>query len=330
MSENLSSFLAEYSSHLSVNEIIHTFCLAGLDIAALLARGSLSGIYGSDKHTNIQGEEQQKLDVISNDILLDYLKKNTYCAAVASEEMEHSISFRPDAELLVTFDPLDGSSNIDVNLPTGTIFSILAHPRRGSSAEDKDFLQPGTAQLAAGYLLYGSALILVLTLGFGCYFFTWDAKQQQWKAKDTPQQLPKQAKEFAINMAYAHHWEEPVKDYINHCQQGENGPFSRPYNMRWIGAMVADMHRILSRGGIFLYPHDIRKPHQAGKLRLLYELNPMSLLIEQAGGAAINGRQRILDIQPQSLHQREAAILGANDDVDWLAKRYQSFYRTMR
>lgn len=315
MNKTLNAFLEEYSSNAALNDLLLALTEAALRISALLRRGNLDQLYGANDEINVQGEAQQKLDALSNEILLDIMGKHPHCAAMATEEMEDVRRFRDDASFLLALDPLDGSSNIALNLPTGTIFSVLAHPRYGEPARWEDFLQAGKSQLAAGYFLYGSALILTLTLGFGTFSFTWDEKQQQWRNQGDALQIPPQAKEFAINMAYALHWAEPVKRYIATCQQGKNGAFGRDYNMRWLGAMVGDVHRILTRGGVFLYPWDDRSPERAGKLRLLYELNPMSFLVEQAGGSAINAQQRILDLQPQNLHQREAIMLGARDDI---------------
>ena len=274
---------------------------------------------GSAGSENVQGEVQKKLDIIANDVLIEANEWGGHLAAMASEEMDsiHIVPNRyPQGEYLLMFDPLDGSSNIDVNVSIGTIFSVLKKVDANKGVSEDDFLQPGTQQVAAGYCVYGPQTTLVLTVGDGVSMFTLDREQGSFVLTHEDVQIPADTKEFAINMSNMRHWDEPVKRYIDECLQGEEGPRGKNFNMRWIASMVADVHRILTRGGVFMYPWDKREPHKAGKLRLMYEANPMSWLIEQAGGAATNGKQRILDLQPSQLHERVSVMLGSKNEVD--------------
>jgi fructose-1,6-bisphosphatase I len=240
-------------------------------------------------------------------------------AAMASEEMDsiYLVPNRyPQGEYLLMFDPLDGSSNIDVNVSIGTIFSVLKKSDDNQGVTEQDFLQPGKNQVAAGYCVYGPQTTLVLTVGDGVAMFTLDREQGSFVLTQENVQVPADTKEFAINMSNMRHWDEPVRRYIDECLQGKEGPRGKDFNMRWVASMVADVHRILTRGGVFMYPWDKREPHKAGKLRLLYEANPMSWLMEQAGGAATNGRVRILDMQPSQLHERVSVVLGSKNEVE--------------
>jgi len=240
-------------------------------------------------------------------------------AAMASEEMEsiHLVPNRyPQGEYLLLFDPLDGSSNIDVNVSIGTIFSVLQKPEGSEGITENEFLQAGSQQVAAGYCVYGPQTTLVLTVGDGVAMFTLDREQGSFVLTQENVKVPEDTKEFAINMSNMRHWDTPVKRYVDECLQGKDGVRGKDFNMRWIASMVADVHRILTRGGVFMYPWDKREPHKAGKLRLMYEANPMSWLIEQAGGASTNGRERILDIQPKQLHERVSVILGSKNEVE--------------
>lgn len=288
-------------------------------ISHAVSKGALGDVLGSADVENVQGEVQKKLDVISNEILLEANEWGGHLAAMASEEMEtiHPIPNRyPKGEYLLLFDPLDGSSNIDVNVSIGTIFSVLKAPDGMTTPTEKDFLQPGARQVAAGYAVYGPQSVFVLTTGNGVNCFTLDREQGSWILTQRNMLIPVSTKEYAINASNSRHWHSPVARYIDELQQGEDGPRSKNYNMRWIASMVADMHRILSRGGIFMYPADRRDPGKPGKLRLMYEANPMAFLVEQAGGAATDGRQRILDIEPERLHQRVAVFLGSREEVE--------------
>lgn len=288
-------------------------------ISHAVNKGALGGVLGSAGSENVQGEVQKKLDIIANDVLIEANEWGGHLAAMASEEMEdiYTVPKRyPQGEYLLVFDPLDGSSNIDVNVSIGTIFSVLQKNHDHAEVTADDFLQPGSRQVAAGYCVYGPQTTLVLTLGHGVAMFTLDREQGSFVLTQENVQIPADTKEFAINMSNYRHWDEPVKRYIDECLQGAQGPRGKNFNMRWIASMVADVHRIITRGGIFMYPWDQREPNKPGKLRLLYEANPMSWLIEQAGGAATNGRQRILDVQPQSLHERVSVVLGSRNEVE--------------
>lgn len=292
-------------------------------ISNAVNQGALGDILGSAGSGNVQGETQQKLDVLANDILLEANEWGGHLAAMASEEMEtiHEIPNRyPQGEYLLLFDPLDGSSNIDVNVSIGTIFSVLKKPSNGQAVTENDFLQPGTQQVAAGYALYGPQTILVLTTGNGVNMFTLDRNQGSFILTRTDVRIPEETKEFAINMSNMRHWDEPVKKYVDECLAGSTGPRGKDFNMRWIASMVADVHRILTRGGVFLYPWDKRDPDKPGKLRLMYEANPMSFLVEQAGGGSINGKERIMTLQPSKLHERVSVILGSKKEVDLIQK----------
>jgi fructose-1,6-bisphosphatase I len=280
-------------------------------------------VLGSAGSENVQGEVQKKLDIIANEVLIEANEWGGHLAAMASEEMDsiYVVPNRyPKGEYLLLFDPLDGSSNIDVNVSIGTIFSVLKKchddPAVIEQVSEGDFLQSGSKQVAAGYCVYGPQTTLVLTVGDGVAMFTLDREQGSFVLTQEDVKIPADTKEFAINMSNMRHWDEPVKRYIDECLQGQEGPRGKDFNMRWIASMVADVHRIMTRGGVFMYPWDKREPNKPGKLRLMYEANPMAWLIEQAGGAATNGRQRILDIQPTSLHERVSVILGSKNEVD--------------
>ena len=283
-----------------------------------VGKGALAGVLGEAGTENVQGETQKKLDVIANETLLEANEWGGHLAAMASEEMDHPYAIPnryPMGEFLLLFDPLDGSSNIDVNVSIGTIFSVLKLPEGVSEPQEVHFLQPGSRQLAAGYAVYGPSTLLVLTVGDGVACFTLDRETGSWWLTEDGMKVPQQTKEFAINASNARHWHEPVQRYIGELSAGVTGPLGKDYNMRWVASMVADVHRIMTRGGIFMYPADRREPGKPGKLRLLYEANPMSFLIEQAGGMATNGHQRILDVQPNSLHERVAVFLGSSEEV---------------
>ena len=296
-------------------EVVARACKA---IAVNVGKGALAGMLGSAGTENIQGETQKKLDVISNDILMEANEWGGHLAAMASEEMEtiHEIPNRyPKGEYLLLFDPLDGSSNIDVNVSIGTIFSVLKGPENMGQVSEQSFLLPGTEQVAAGYAVYGPTTVFVLTVGTGVRCFTLDREMGSWVLTQTNMMIPEETQEFAINMSNMRHWEPPVKRYVDELLQGTDGPRGKDFNMRWVASMVADVHRILTRGGVFLYPRDARTPDKPGKLRLMYEANPMSFLVEQAGGAATNGHQRILEVRPSQLHERVSVILGSKAEV---------------
>lgn len=288
-------------------------------ISQAVNKGALGSVMGSAESENVQGEIQKKLDIIANEVLIEANEWGGHLAGMASEEMEgiYAVPNRyPQGEYLLLFDPLDGSSNIDINVSIGTIFSVLKMPEDDRGVDEGDFLQAGNKQVAAGYCIYGPQTTLVLTVGDGVAMFTLDREQGSFVLTEEHVHIPEDTQEFAINMSNMRHWDEPVKRYIDELLAGKDGPRGKDFNMRWVAAMVADVHRILCRGGVFLYPWDKREPEKAGKLRLLYEANPMSWLIEQAGGAATNGKQRILDIQPTKLHERVSVILGSKNEVE--------------
>ncbi|MEO7887994.1 MAG: class 1 fructose-bisphosphatase [Polaromonas sp.] len=288
-------------------------------ISQAVNKGALGGVLGTAGSENVQGEVQKKLDIIANEVLIEANEWGGHLAAMASEEMDsiYVVPNRyPQGEYLLLFDPLDGSSNIDINGSIGTIFSVLKKPEAQTGVEEKDFLQPGNKQVAAGYCIYGAQTTLVLTVGDGVAMFTLDREQGSFFLIEEDVRIPADTKEFAINMSNMRHWDAPVKRYIDECLQGQEGPLGKDFNTRWIASMVGDVHRILCRGGIFLYPWDKREPEKAGKLRLMYEANPMSWLVEQAGGASTNGKQRILDIVPGKLHERVSVILGSKNEVE--------------
>jgi len=291
-------------------------------IAFLTGQGQLAtqavGTAGSE---NVQGEQQKKLDILSNEMFIESTQWCGYLAGLASEEMENSLPVPdkyPRGNYLITFDPLDGSSNIDINVSVGTIFSILELPEGVERTDDKHFLQQGAKQVCAGYCLYGTSTMLVLTTGRGVNGFTLDPGTGDFYLTMPDIKIPTETNEYAINQSYSRHWEAPVKRYVDECLAGEDGPLGKNYNMRWVASMVADIHRLLCRGGIFMYPMDerMRANGVEGKLRLLYEANPMSFIVEQAGGLASTGRQRIMDIQPEALHQRVPVIMGSKTEVE--------------
>lgn len=313
---NLSQFLEQQTGNLTpeLAQVISTIAATCQTIDQALQKGALAGVLGSAQHENVQGEEQKKLDVISNDYLIDALKVHPQVGGLASEELDEFTPAQENGKYLVLFDPLDGSSNIDINMCVGTIFSIL--PAKNAVTQAEDFMQAGNQQVAAGYVLYGPSTMLALTVGAGTVFFTFDPETQQFLLTSENIQVAADTKEYAINASNQRHWENPVKRYIEELLAGKTGPREKDFNMRWVACMVGDIHRILCRSGIFMYPYDLKDPKKAGRLRLMYEANPMSMLIEQAGGASTTGRVRILDIQPTDLHQRVPVIIGSKNEVD--------------
>ena len=288
-------------------------------IAIAVNKGELGGVLGSAESENVQGEVQKKLDIISNEVLIEANEWGGHLAAMASEEMDsiHVVPNRyPQGEYLLMYDPLDGSSNIDVNVSIGTIFSVLRKVGHQHGVSEEDFLQPGRFQAAAGYCVYGPQTQLVLTVGNGVAMFTLDRELGSWVLTAENMRIPEDTKEFAINMSNMRHWAPPMRRYIDECLAGSTGPRGKDFNMRWVASMVADVHRILCRGGVFAYPWDARDPGKPGKLRLMYEANPMAFLVEQAGGAATNGQQRIMDLMPSKLHERVSVVLGSKNEVE--------------
>lgn len=312
----LSQFLQQQSGNLTpeLAQVIETIGNTCKRIDQLLQKGALAGVLGSAQHENVQGEEQKKLDVISNDYLIDALKVHPHVGGLASEELDEFTSAQENGQYLVLFDPLDGSSNIDINMCVGTIFSIL--PAKNSVTQAEDFMQAGVNQVAAGYVLYGPSTMMALTVGAGVVFFTFDPETQELLLTSEAIQVAADTKEYAINASNQRHWEAPVQRYIDELLAGKTGPRAKDFNMRWVACMVGDIHRILCRSGIFMYPYDLKDPTKAGRLRLMYEANPMSMLMEQAGGASTTGRVRILEIEPTNLHQRVPVIIGSKNEVE--------------
>ncbi len=303
--------------HAELGLLIEVVARACKAISAAVGKGALADILGGAGTQNVQGEAQKKLDVISNDILIQANEWGGYLAAMVSEEMEkpHQIPNRyPRGHYLLLFDPLDGSSNVDVNISIGTIFSVLRCPDGVKEPDDRTFLQPGRNQVAAGFAIYGPTTMLVLTVGDGVAGFTLDKEAGSFVLTNPRMTIAADTAEFAINMSNRRHWDPAVRRYVDECVAGKTGSRDKDFNMRWVASMVAEVYRILSRGGIFMYPRDAR--YQEGRLRLMYEANPMSFIVEQAGGAATDGRSRILDIEPKALHQRVGVILGSKNEVE--------------
>ncbi|MGA9573805.1 MAG: class 1 fructose-bisphosphatase [Lysobacterales bacterium] len=297
---------------------------ACIEISALVARGPLAGKLGASKGNNADGDTQKALDLLANDLLIEALH-GAPVSCLVSEELKEPFSINKGAPLFVATDPLDGSSNIDTNVSVGTIFSILPSGivEDGSNMDDPcRLLQPGTAQLAAGYVIYGPQTALVLTLGDGTMIFTLEPLAREFRLTSKHVTVPDDTNEFAINSSNSRQWDGHIRAYVDDCLEGEEGPHGTNYNMRWIASLVAECHRILSRGGIFLYPADIRKGYATGRLRLVYECNPIAFLIENAGGNATTGIQRILEIQPQNIHERVPMIFGSKHEVELVEKYY--------
>jgi len=322
----ISEFLKQHlqgEHSIALNAILSDVVNACKKIAVAIDKGALAGNMGSLGSENIQGEVQKALDVITNDIFIETCQQSGYIAGMASEEMVDVIEIddenKKNGDYLLMFDPLDGSSNVNVNISVGTIFSIL------KSANNKpdlaDYLQSGTAQMCAGYALYGTSTMLVFTTGNGVNGFTLDADSNEFLLTHPNMQIAKETQEFAINMSNYRFWREPVQRYIDECLQGEEGDRKKDFNMRWVASMVAEVHRILVRGGVFMYPTDAKS--RSGKLRLMYEANPMSFIVEQAGGASTTGTQRILEVQSTGIHQRVPVMMGCKSEVDRIASYHQ-------
>ncbi len=300
-------------------------------ISALTARGALIGT-GAETvavtvAANASGEDQKPLDVISNEAVIRCCEWGGLVAGMASEELEAPYVIPPSFDrgpYLLAFDPLDGSSNIDVNVSVGTIFSVLKHNGTGEPTE-RDFLQPGTAQVAAGYAIYGPSTMLVLTVGKGTHGFTLDREVGNFILTHPNLTIPEDTSEFAINTSNERFWEPPVARYVSECKAGKTGIRGRDFNTRWIASLVAEVHRILMRGGVFMYPRDTKDPKRPGRLRLLYEANPIAMVIEQAGGLASTGRGHIVDVTPQALHERIPLILGSKNEVARIERYHRDY-----
>ena len=321
----LAQYLNTNAGSPALNDVITTVTDVGKTISQLLRKGALADILGEAGNQNVQGEDQKKLDVLSNDLLLDALAKNAHCAGVASEELDDATPANADGSLLVLFDPLDGSSNIDINMAVGTIFSILPYQRQGQVSENSDFLQAGNQQLAAGYLLYGTSTVLALTITDKVVMFSLDPDTNDYVLIEENVTVDADTSEYAINASNYRYWRAPMQQYIDELIAGETGVRGRDFNTRWVAAMVGDVHRILCRGGLFTYPFDTKYANKAGKLRLMYEANPMSLLIERAGGGATDAINRILDIEPTDIHQRVPVVLGSKNEVDYVKNLHLNY-----
>jgi len=309
-----------------LNALVLDVALACKAIAKRVAHGALGGVLGAAGTANVHGEAQAKLDLLANDLFLRANEWGGLVAGMVSEEMAgpHPIPGRyPRGKYLLVFDPLDGSSNIDVNLSVGSIFSILRAPRPGADPAPEDFLQPGAEQVCAGYAIYGPATMLVVTVGSGVHGFTLEPQLGEFILTHPSILIPPAASEFAINASNSRFWEPAVKRYVDECLAGRTGPRGRDFNMRWIASLVAETHRILMRGGVFLYPRDTKDPAKPGRLRLLYEANPVAFIVEQAGGRASTGRERMLDVQPAGLHQRIGFVFGSREEVERIVEYHR-------
>jgi fructose-1,6-bisphosphatase I len=326
----LTQFLIEQQRSLSnatgdFTLLLNDIAVACKQISHTVNRGAMTGMLGSAGTENIQGETQKELDIITNDIMVDALNWTGHLAGMASEEIDDPIAIPaqyPKGKYLALFDPLDGSSNIDINLTVGTIFSIL-EGRDGQDAALEDFLQKGTEQTCAGFVLYGPSTMMILTTGQGVNGFTLDQDIGEFVLTHRNMTVPEDTAEFAINMSNQRFWEPPVQRYIDECLQGLDGTRDKNFNMRWVASMVAEVYRVLTRGGIFMYPLDTRDPSKPGKLRLMYEANPMAFIVEQAGGVCSTGRERMMDVTPTDIHQRVPVILGSKNEVDRLISYHQ-------
>ena len=309
------------------NSLILNVALACKSIARKVAFGALGGSQGDvGGAINVQGETQKEMDVVSNEVFLHVNEWGGHLAGMASEEMAAPYQIPdcyPKGKYLLVFDPLDGSSNIDVNVSVGSIFSVVRAPNGDQPVTEQDFLQAGVEQVAAGYAVYGPSTMLVLTVGNGVNGFTLDLNLGEFMLTHPAMQVPVDTSEFAINASNSRFWEAPVKRYVDECMAGKTGARGKDFNMRWIASMVAEAHRILMRGGVFLYPRDTKDATKPGRLRLLYEANPIGFIIEQAGGRASTGRQPVLAVQPSSLHQRIGLVFGSKNEVDRI-ERYHN------
>jgi fructose-1,6-bisphosphatase len=310
----------------SYTALVNDIRLSCKRIANIVGKGQLVDAHGKAGTVNVQGESQAKLDIVADEIFYRTHLRGGTVAAMLSEEQAAIRPIPPDhprGRYLLAYDPLDGSSNIDINVTVGSIFSVLPDPDPDAEVGPAAFLQPGARQVCAGYALYGPTTMLVLTLGHGVHGFTLDREIGEFILTHRDMRIPEQAGEFAINASNSRHWEPAVKRYVDECLAGSSGPRGRDFNMRWVASLVAEAHRILLRGGIFLYPRDDRASARKGKLRLLYEANPIGFLIEQAGGRASTGDEPILAVQPEDIHQRTAFVFGSRDEVE----RIEAYHR---
>jgi fructose-1,6-bisphosphatase I / sedoheptulose-1,7-bisphosphatase len=331
MQKNLEAFLSEKLSQTEekqrLNMVIQAIAESVKQVAHMVEKAPLAGQLGKLENENVQGEQQAKLDLLTNDCFVANLQACEAIVGMVSEELDEAIILAKGtskANYLAVFDPLDGSSNIEVNVAVGSIFSVLNAPKNRAT-QVADFLQKGIAQVLAGYAIYGPSTLLVFTFGEGVHVFTLDRNSDKFVLTQENMQVPEDTQEFAINASNARFWEPPIQQYVNECQAGTTDARGKDFNMRWIASMVADVHRILMRGGVYLYPKDNKLPLKAGRLRLLYELNPMSWIVEQAGGKSSTGRERVLEIVPTDIHQRAPIIIGSKNEVERVVRYYQAF-----
>lgn len=327
---NITEFLSQHirgEHSFALNAMLSDVIAACKKIAVEIDKGALAGNMGSLGSENIQGEVQKALDVISNTIFIESTRQSSYVAGMVSEELDRPVEiaehYRKNGEYLLMFDPLDGSSNVNVNISVGTIFSIVKSPN--NHPELADFLQMGVTQVCAGYALYGTSTMFVFTTGNGVNGFTLDVDSGEFYLTHPNMQIATETQEFAINMSNYRFWNESVQRYIDECLQGEEGDRKKDFNMRWVASMVAEVHRILVRGGVFMYPIDSKS--KSGKLRLMYEANPMSFIVEQAGGAATTGLQRVLEVKPNGIHMRVPVMLGCKSEVERIVAYHQTKFK---
>jgi len=321
--QRLAPALRQDNVPLDLISLIKTILAATKEISFRVSQGHLGDVMGSTLDENIQGEVQKELDVVSNELFKDILLESGFVKAISSEEEDHSVAGNEDGKYIVSFDPLDGSSNIDINSLIGTIFSIHEAPADIKAGDDDMFKQPGNTQVCAGYVLYGPSTMLAMTTGSGTHFYVLDRTHGGFLLVERNVQVPVDTQEFAVNMSNQRFWQAPMQNYINDLIAGDTGPRGKNFNMRWIAAMVGDIHRVLCRGGLFTYPADSKKPEQPYKLRLMYEANPMAFLLEQAGGLAMTSQGRIMDIEPDSIHQRVEVIMGSKNEVEKCLSYYK-------
>ena len=323
---DFTQYLEQQSRNPQLTSLLLEISEAGKQLTRILQQGALAiETQNLALSTNIQGEEQKPLDLVGNQVLLDFCTRSKSACAIASEEMDEPIQVAGSTSpYLLLFDPLDGSSNLEINGLVGTIFSVLKLPQgKTAYSGTEDFLQPGTSQVAAGYLLYGPSTLLVITLGNGVQEFLLDQESNAYLQLNSKIQIPPQASEYSINASNRKYWDAPTSKFIQECEVGKAGVLGKDYNMRWIAAFVGDIHRILKCGGSYCYPQDSKDPTKTGKIRLLYEINPMAFIVEQAGGLASSGLERCLQMQPQSLHQRRGIFIGSKNEIARIEKYYQ-------
>ena len=321
--QRLAPALRADNVNLDLISLIKTVLAATKEISFRVGQGAMSGVMGSTLDENIQGEVQKELDVVANQLLKDILLESGFVKAISSEEEDTSVPGNQNGKYIVSFDPLDGSSNIEINSLIGTIFSIMEAPEGMDAADPDMFKQKGTQQVCAGYVLYGPATILAMTTGKGTHFYTLDKTHGSYMLTERNVQISEDTSEFAVNMSNQRFWQKPMQNYIDDLIKGSEGPRERNFNMRWIAAMVGDVHRVLTRGGFFTYPADNKSPEKPYKLRLMYEANPMSFLVEQAGGLSVTSEGRIMEIDPTDIHQRVEVILGSKNEVEKCLSYYK-------